>query len=56
MRYLESVFENHFFLVGRSRPFRVVAVETVECVEAVSLDVVFVETLEEVQLDILSWL
>lgn len=44
--------ENHLFLLGNSVPLRVVAVETVECVEAASLDAV----LEEVRLVILGWI
>jgi len=43
--------ENHFFLSGESVPFSVVAVDTVECVEALSADMVFEELLEEVKLD-----
>lgn len=46
--------ENHFFLLWSSVPLRVVAVETLECVEAESsLNMVFVEHLE-VRLDILT--
>jgi hypothetical protein len=46
--------ENHFFLLGKSVPFSVVAVETVECVEAASEGMVLEELLEEVKLDILG--
>lgn len=46
--------ENHFFLLGKSVPFSVVAVETVECVEAASEDMLLEELLEEVKLDILG--
>jgi hypothetical protein len=46
--------ENHFFLLGKSVSFSVVAVETVECVEAASEDMVLEELLEEVKLDILD--
>lgn len=43
--------ENHFCLLGESVPFNVVAVDTVECVEALSEDMVLEELLEEVKLD-----
>jgi hypothetical protein len=43
--------EYHFFLLGESVPFSVVAVDTVECVEAASEDMVLEELLEEVKLD-----
>jgi hypothetical protein len=46
--------ENHFFLLGKSVPLSVVAVETVECVEAASEDMALEELLEEVKLDILD--
>ena len=49
MVYLGCVFEpagNCVFFVGRSEALSVVAVETVECVEAASVDVVFVERLK----------
>lgn len=45
--------EYHFFL-GESTPFSVVAVETVESVEAASEETVLEELLEEVKLDILN--
>jgi hypothetical protein len=52
---LGSDFENHF-LLGLSEPLSVVAVETVECVEAASVDgaSVLLVRLEVVRLGILS--
>lgn len=49
--------ENNFFLFGDSEPLRVVAVETVEWVEAVSLDgdLEDLNVLER-KFDILNWM
>lgn len=54
---LEEPMENNFFLFGDSEPLRVVAVETVEWVEAVSLDgdLEDLNVLER-KFDILNWM